>query len=87
MNHKTKHGKEDLRNELAIWENTLDEFYSPKIAIPYTTQNNAHITEILDTLKHRLSVKAQWLGRYEEANGRKQLNRLYSTSEKRTIAT
>jgi len=39
------------------------------IYTPNTTQNIAHITEILDTLKHRLSVKAQWLGLYEEANG------------------
>jgi hypothetical protein len=44
--------------------------------------NNAHITEILDTLKQRLSVKPQRLRRYKEANGRKQQNRLFTTNEK-----
>jgi len=49
--------------------------------------NNANITEILDTIKHMLAVKSQRLGRYKEANGRKQQNRLYSTSEKPTGVT
>jgi len=44
--------------------------------------NNAHITEILDTLKQRLSVKSQWLRQYKEANGRKHQNRLFTTNEK-----
>ena len=44
--------------------------------------NNAHITEILDTVKHRLSVKAQRLRRYKEVNGRKQQNRLFTTNKK-----
>jgi gamma-glutamyl:cysteine ligase YbdK (ATP-grasp superfamily) len=42
--------------------------------------NNAHTTEILDTLK--LSAKSQQLRRYKEANERKQQNRLFGTNEK-----
>ena len=44
--------------------------------------NNAHITEILDTLKQKLSAKSQRLRRYKDANGRKQQNRLFTTNEK-----
>jgi len=44
--------------------------------------NNAHITEILDSLKQRLSVKSQRLRQYKEANGRKQQNKLFTTNEK-----
>jgi hypothetical protein len=44
--------------------------------------NNAHITEILDTLKQKLSVKSYRLKRYKEANKRKQQNRLFITNEK-----
>jgi hypothetical protein len=44
--------------------------------------NSAHITEILDTLKQKLSVKSQRLRRYKEANGRKQQNRLFTTNKK-----
>jgi hypothetical protein len=44
--------------------------------------NNAHIMEILDTLKQKLSVKSQRLRRYKEANQRKQQNRLFTTKEK-----
>jgi arsenate reductase-like glutaredoxin family protein len=44
--------------------------------------NNAHITEILDTLKQKLSETSQRLRRYKEANKRKQQNRLFATNEK-----
>jgi len=44
--------------------------------------NSAHITEIFDTLKQNLSVKSQRLRRYKEANGRKQQNKLFTTTEK-----
>ena len=44
--------------------------------------NNAHITEILDTLKQKLSVKSQWLRQYKEANERMHQNRLFITNEK-----
>jgi len=44
--------------------------------------NNAHITEILDTLKQKLSARSQRLWRYKEANERKQQNRLFATNEK-----
>jgi hypothetical protein len=44
--------------------------------------NNAHITEILDTLKQKLSIKSQRLKRYKEANERKQQNRLFITNER-----
>jgi hypothetical protein len=43
---------------------------------------NAHITEILDTLKQKLSIKAQRLKRHKEANERNQQNRLFITNEK-----
>jgi hypothetical protein len=39
--------------------------------------NNAHNTEILDTLKQKISVKSQRLRRYKEANERKQQNRFF----------
>ena len=44
--------------------------------------NNAHITEILETLKQKLSIKSQQLRWYKEANERKQQNRLFITNEK-----
>ena len=44
--------------------------------------NNAHITEILDTLKQKLSVKSQRLRRYKEASGRNQQNKLFTTKDK-----
>jgi hypothetical protein len=44
--------------------------------------NNAHITEILDTLEQKLSIKSKRLKRYKEANERKQQNRLFITNEK-----
>jgi iron-sulfur cluster repair protein YtfE (RIC family) len=44
--------------------------------------NKAQITEILDTLKQKLSVKSQRLWRYKEAKERKQQNRLFTTNEK-----
>ena len=37
--------------------------------------NNVHTTEILDTLKQKLSAKSHGLRRYKEANERKQQNR------------
>jgi hypothetical protein len=43
--------------------------------------NNAHTTEILDTLKQKLSAKSQRLRRYKEANERKQQNRLFTNNE------
>jgi inorganic pyrophosphatase len=45
-------------------------------------QNNAHITEILDTPKQKLSVKSQWLRRYKDANEKMHQNRLFFTNEK-----
>jgi len=44
--------------------------------------SNSHTTEILDTLKQKLSAKSQRLRRYKEANERKQQNRLFTTNEK-----
>jgi hypothetical protein len=44
--------------------------------------NNAHITEILDTLKQKLSVKSQRLTHYKQANERKQQNRLFISNKK-----
>jgi hypothetical protein len=44
---------------------------------------NAHTTEILDTLKQKLSAKSQRLRRYKEANIRKQQNRLFTTKKKK----
>jgi hypothetical protein len=44
--------------------------------------SNAHTTEILGTLKQKLSAKSQRLRRYKEANVRKQQNRLFTTNEK-----
>jgi hypothetical protein len=44
--------------------------------------NNVQITEILDNLKQKLSVKSQRLKWYKEANERKQQNRLFITNEK-----
>jgi len=44
--------------------------------------NNAHITQILDTLKQKLSAKSQRLRRYKEANGRNQQHRFFTTNEK-----
>jgi hypothetical protein len=43
--------------------------------------NNAHITEILDTLKQKLSAKSQQLRQYKEANERKQQNRLFTAKK------
>jgi inorganic pyrophosphatase len=43
--------------------------------------NNAHIKEILDTLKQKLSARSQRLKRYKEANERKQQNRFFATNE------
>jgi hypothetical protein len=57
-----------------IWEKTHTYVkYNPR---------NVNTTEILDTLKQKLSVKAQRLRRYKEANERKQQNRLFTTNEK-----
>jgi hypothetical protein len=44
--------------------------------------SNDHTTEILDTLKQKLSAKSQRLRRYKEANIRKQQNRLFTANEK-----
>jgi hypothetical protein len=44
--------------------------------------NNAHITEILDTLKQKLPIKSQRFKQYKEANERKQQNRLFITNKK-----
>ena len=44
--------------------------------------NNAHITEILNALKQKLSAISQRHRRYKEANKRKQQNRLFATNEK-----
>jgi hypothetical protein len=44
--------------------------------------SNAHTTEILDTLKQKLSAKSKRLRRHKEANERKQQNRLFNTNEK-----
>jgi hypothetical protein len=43
--------------------------------------SNVHTTEILDTLKQKLSAKSQRLRWYKEANERKQQNRLFTTKE------
>jgi hypothetical protein len=64
-----------------IWEKT-DTYakYNP---------SNVRITEMLDTLKQKLSAKSQKLSaksqrlrQYKEANERKQQNRLVTTNEK-----
>jgi hypothetical protein len=44
--------------------------------------SNVHTTEILDTLKKKLSTTSQRLRRYKEANERKQQNRFFTTNEK-----
>jgi hypothetical protein len=44
--------------------------------------SNVHTTEILDTLKQKLSAKSQRLRWYKEANEQKQQKRLFITNEK-----
>jgi hypothetical protein len=44
--------------------------------------SSVHTTEILDTLKQKLSAKSQRLRWYNEANEQKQQNRLFITNEK-----
>jgi citrate synthase len=48
--------------------------------------NNAHTTEILDTLKQKLSAKSQELRWYKEANERKQQNGLFTINEKNLLS-
>jgi gamma-glutamyl:cysteine ligase YbdK (ATP-grasp superfamily) len=48
--------------------------------------NNAHIRELLDILKRKLSARSQRLRRYKEANERKQQNRLFLPPTKKPTA-